>query len=94
MNFENVVKSSIFLADMNDFKIVNQVYNSYFKNDSAPARETIAVKALPKSVNVEISTFVGIENTFTVNVGVTTTGGLVGPLQMEFICSILENSTS
>ena len=55
MNFENVVKSSIFLADMNDFKIVNQVYNSYFKNDSAPARETIAVKALPKSVNVEIS---------------------------------------
>ena len=55
MNFENVVKSSIFLADMNDFKLVNKVYNSYFKNDSAPARETIAVKALPKSVNVEIS---------------------------------------
>ena len=45
-------------------------------------------------VNVAISTFVGIANTFTVNVGVTTTGGLVGPLQMEFICSILENSTS
>jgi len=55
MNFEHVVKSSIFLADMNDFKIVNKVYNSYFKNDSAPARETIAVKALPKTVNVEIS---------------------------------------
>jgi len=55
MNFEHVVKSSIFLADMNDFKLVNQVYNSYFKNDSAPARETIAVKALPKTVNVEIS---------------------------------------
>ncbi len=55
MNFEHVVKSSIFLADMNDFKIVNKVYNSYFKNDSAPARETIAVKTLPKDVNVEIS---------------------------------------
>ena len=44
--------------------------------------------------NLGVTTFVGIANTFTVNVGVTTTGGLVGPLQMEFICSILENSTS
>ena len=44
--------------------------------------------------NIGVTTFVGIANTFTVNVGVTTTGGLVGPLQMEFICSILENSTS
>tara|TARA_A100001011_G_scaffold329777_1_gene355234 strand:+ start:5845 stop:6228 length:384 start_codon:yes stop_codon:yes gene_type:complete len=55
MNFKHVVKSSIFLADMNDFKLVNQTYNSYFEKDSAPARETIAVKTLPKSVNVEIS---------------------------------------
>ena len=44
--------------------------------------------------NLGVTTFVGIANTFTVNVGVTTTGGLVGPLQMELICSILENSTS
>ena len=44
--------------------------------------------------NIGVTTFVGIANTFTVDVGVTTTGGLVGPLQMEFICSILENSTS
>ena len=44
--------------------------------------------------NLGVTTFVGIANTFTVNVGVTTTGGLVGPLQMEFICSILENSTT
>ena len=44
--------------------------------------------------NLGVTTFVGIANTFTVDVGVTTTGGLVGPLQMEFICSILENSTS
>ena len=42
--------------------------------------------------NLGVTTFVGIANTFTVNVGVTTTGGLVGPLQMEFIMSILENS--
>ena len=45
-------------------------------------------------VGLAVSTFVGIANTFTVNVGVTTTGGLVGPLQMEFICSILESSTT
>jgi hypothetical protein len=44
--------------------------------------------------NLGVTTFVGIANTFTVNVGVTTTGGLVGPLQMEFIMSILENSTT
>ena len=55
MNFENIVKSSIFLADMSDFSQVNEVYGSYFKNDTAPARETIAVKILPKDVNVEIS---------------------------------------
>ena len=41
-----------------------------------------------------VTTIVGSPNVFTVNVGVTTTGGLVGPLQMEFICSILENSTA
>lgn len=44
--------------------------------------------------NLGVTTFVGIANTFTVNVGVTTTGGLVGPLQMEFIMSILENSAT
>ena len=55
MNFENVVKSSIFLANMNDFSRVNKVYGNYFKNHTAPARETIAVKTLPKNVNLEIS---------------------------------------
>lgn len=44
--------------------------------------------------NLGVTTFVGVANTFTVDVGVTTTGGLVGPLQMEFIMSILENSTT
>ena len=55
MTFKNVVKTSIFLSDLNDFAKVNYVYGRYFDNDFAPARETIAVKALPKSVRVEIS---------------------------------------
>ena len=55
MNFENVVKTSIFLSDMNNFGKVNEIYGSYFDNETAPARETVAVKTLPKSVRVEIS---------------------------------------
>lgn len=54
MSFENVVKTSIFLSDMNHFANVNEVYGSYFKSDF-PARETVAVAGLPKNVNVEIS---------------------------------------
>ncbi|MBU2975899.1 RidA family protein [Zobellia sp. B3R18] len=55
MTFENVVKSSIFLADMNQFSEVNEVYGSYFDSETAPARETVEVANLPKFVNVEIS---------------------------------------
>ena len=55
MTFENVVKSSIFLADMNQFSEVNEVYGSYFNAVTAPARETVEVANLPKFVNVEIS---------------------------------------
>tara|TARA_B100001059_G_scaffold95976_2_gene95256 strand:- start:5415 stop:5795 length:381 start_codon:yes stop_codon:yes gene_type:complete len=55
MNFDQVIKSSIFLSDMADFGLVNEVYGSYFNNETAPARETIAVKTLPKNVRVEIS---------------------------------------
>ncbi len=55
MTFENVVKSSIFLADMNQFSQVNEVYGSYFNTETAPARETVEVANLPKFVNVEIS---------------------------------------
>lgn len=55
MSFEHVVRSSIFLDDMNNFGEVNQVYGAYFDNDTAPARETIAVNTLPKSVRIEIS---------------------------------------
>ena len=55
MNFENVVKTSIFLSDMDNFGKVNEIYSSYFNNETAPARETVAVKTLPKKVRVEIS---------------------------------------
>jgi|SRR5690554_2911229 2-iminobutanoate/2-iminopropanoate deaminase len=52
--FENIVKTTIFLRDMGDFADVNEVYGRYF-DESAPARETVAVAGLPKNVNVEIS---------------------------------------
>ena len=55
LSFKNVVKTTIFLSDMNDFQQVNEVYGSYFSNDQAPARETVEVSRLPKDVNVEIS---------------------------------------
>ena len=54
INFNHVVKSTIFLSDMSLFASVNEVYGSYFSADY-PARETVAVKGLPKNVNVEIS---------------------------------------
>ncbi|MDQ6814917.1 MAG: RidA family protein [Bacteroidota bacterium] len=54
VNFNHVVKATIFLADMSLFASVNEVYGSYFSADY-PARETVAVKGLPKNVNVEIS---------------------------------------
>ena len=54
LDFSNVIKSSIFLKDMNNFPKVNEVYGRYFK-DNAPARETVEVSRLPKDVNVEIS---------------------------------------
>ena len=53
-DFSNVVKTSIFISDMADFVDLNEVYGKYFGED-APARETVAVKTLPKNVNVEIS---------------------------------------
>lgn len=52
-SFANVLKCGIFLADMGDFATVNEVYASRFKSDP-PARETVAVKTLPKNVLVEI----------------------------------------
>ncbi len=55
MTFESVVKSTIFLTDMNQFSAVNEVYGTYFNPETAPARETVEVANLPKFVNVEIS---------------------------------------
>lgn len=55
MTFENVVKTSIFISDMNNFSQINEVYGSYFNEATAPARETVQVSRLPKDVNVEIS---------------------------------------
>lgn len=54
-SFAHVVKSSIFLSDMNTFADVNAVYGNYFDEETAPARETVEVANLPKFVNVEIS---------------------------------------
>ena len=53
-SFNDVVKASIFLSDMGDFAAVNEVYAQYF-TDNQPARECVAVKTLPRNVNVEIS---------------------------------------
>lgn len=55
MTFENVVKATIFIMDMNNFGAINTVYGSYFNEKTAPARETVQVACLPKNVNVEIS---------------------------------------
>lgn len=59
INFNHVVKTTIFLKDMALFAKVNEVYGSYFSADY-PARETVAVKGLPKDVNVEISMIAAI----------------------------------
>ena len=55
MDFSNVVKTTIFLSDMDLFKKVNNIYGKYIIEGDEPARETIAVKTLPMRVNVEIS---------------------------------------
>ena len=55
MNFEDVVKTTIYLSDIKYFASVNEVYGSYFDHDQAPARETVEVATLPKNVGVEIS---------------------------------------
>ena len=60
INFQHVVKTTIFLSDMSLFASVNEIYGSYFAADY-PARETVAVKGLPKNVNVEISMIATIE---------------------------------
>ena len=55
LDFSNVLKTSIFIINMNDFNDINEVYASYFNETNAPARETVQVAFLPKNVNIEIS---------------------------------------
>ena len=55
MSFKNVVKSTIYLDNMKNFPKVNNVYGSYFEKGDEPARETVAVRSLPKGVRIEIS---------------------------------------
>jgi 2-iminobutanoate/2-iminopropanoate deaminase len=55
MDFNNVIKSTIFISNMDDFASINNIYGSYFDDTNAPARETVQVARLPKDVNVEIS---------------------------------------
>lgn len=55
LGMENIVKTSIFISDMNNFGQINEVYARYFESENAPARETVEVANLPKFVNVEIS---------------------------------------
>ncbi len=61
LSFNNVVKASIFIADMNDFGDINTVYGEFFNEATAPARETVQVAKLPLGVAVEISMIAVIE---------------------------------
>lgn len=54
LTFDHIVKTTIFLSDMNNFSLINEIYGSYFTGNF-PARETVEVSVLPKNVNVEIS---------------------------------------
>ena len=55
MTFKNVVKATIFLKNMDDFAVMNDIYASYLDADHYPARETVQVSCLPKNVDIEIS---------------------------------------
>lgn len=62
LTFSNVVKSSIFVKDMNNFNEINTIYATYFNLGNAPARETVEVSRLPKDVLIEISMIALISN--------------------------------
>ncbi|WP_341965885.1 RidA family protein [Flavobacterium psychrophilum] len=55
MTFDDVIKTTIFIMNMEDFARINTIYGKYFTEQSAPARETVQVACLPKNVNIEIS---------------------------------------
>jgi len=60
LDFNDVIKISIFMKDLSLFSRVNETYGSYFKSDTAPARETVEVNKLPKNANIEMSIIAGI----------------------------------
>ena len=62
LDFENVLKCSVFVSDMNLYGRINAVYAQYFNEDTAPARELVEVTNLPKFVNIEISVIAALEN--------------------------------
>jgi len=55
MTFDHVIKSTIYITNMDDFGTINEVYGNYFKDSNTPARETVQVSKLPKNVHIEIS---------------------------------------
>ena len=55
LTFEHVVKATIFMTDMDNFSLINEVYATYFTAETAPARECVQVAKLPRNVNIEIS---------------------------------------
>jgi 2-iminobutanoate/2-iminopropanoate deaminase len=59
--FEDVLKCSVFVTDINNFARINAVYGTYFNEDTAPARELVQVAALPRGVNIEISVLAKVE---------------------------------
>ena len=61
MTFDDVVKSTIYVTDMNNFAEINAIYGRFFNESNAPARETVQVAGLPKGVHVEIS-MIAIKN--------------------------------
>ena len=63
--FEDVLKCSVFVSDMENYSRINAVYSQYFNDDTAPARELVEVANLPKYVNVEISAIVAVNKVIT-----------------------------
>ena len=61
LTFENILKASVFVADMNMYSRINAVYAEYFDEATAPARELVEVANLPKFVNIEISVIVAVD---------------------------------
>lgn len=55
IGFQNIIKTTIFVKNMNNFKKINEIYSKFFINENYPARETIQVNGLPKNANIEIS---------------------------------------